>query len=218
MEKQKVFEGKTLEAAIEKACEYFNKNKDELDIRVIEEGSSGIFGIGGRKAKIEARPRYNPEKLEKMVKEMVEYILSFMTSSSEIKVKIDEQNINVSISDSPNSGLIIGKEGQTISALEYLVNKMVSKKWPDKIYVHLDAAGYRERQENNLKKHAIELAKRAKIVGRPFTTKPLSSYHRRVVHMALKNDKDIITQSRGDGPLKRVQIAPRRRLNRRRSR
>ncbi len=214
MEKQKIFEGKNIDSAIEKACEYFNKNKNDLDIKVIEEGSSGIFGIGGRKAKIEARPKYDPEKLESLVKEMVEYILSFMTPSSDIDVKVKDQNINISISDSPNSGLIIGKEGQTISALEYILNKMVSKKWPNRIYVHLDAAGYRERQEDNLKKQAVELARRAKTVGKPFSTKPLSSYHRRVVHMALKNDKDIITQSRGEGPFKRVQIAPRRKSRR----
>ncbi len=215
MEKIKRFEGKNLETAIKKACEYFNKQKEELDIEIIDEGSSGIFGIGGRKAIIEARPKYNLDRLEELVKEMVHYILSFMTSSSDIDVEINEQNVNVSIASSPNSGLIIGKEGQTISALEYLLNKMVSKKWPEKIYIHLDAAGYRERQEDMLKKHAIELAKRAKSVGRPFSTRPLSSYHRRVVHMALKNDKDIVTQSKGDGPFKRVQITPRRRMRRR---
>ncbi len=87
-----------------------------------------------------------------MVKEMVEHIISFINPSSKIDINIEEQNINVSIADCPNSGLIIGKEGQTISALEYILNKMVSKKWPDRVYVHLDAAGYKERQENNLKK------------------------------------------------------------------
>ncbi len=215
MEKAKRFEGKNLETAIIKACEYFNKNKEELEIEVIDQGSSGIFGIGGRKAIIEAKPKYHPERLEKLVKEMVEYILSFMSSSSNIDIEINQQNVNVSIANSPNSGLIIGREGQTISALEHLLNKMISKKWPEKIYIHLDAAGYRERQEDMLKKHAMELAKRAKSVGKPFSTRPLSSYHRRVVHMALKNDKDIITQSKGDGPFKRVQIAPRRRMRRR---
>lgn len=214
METKKIFEDKNIESAIEKACEYFNKDKSELEIKVIEEGSSGIFGIGGRKAKIEASLKYDVKKLETMVKEMVNHLISYLTPLSEVNVSIDEKNINVSIGDCPNSGLIIGKEGQTISALEYILNKMVAKKWPDRVYVHLDAAGYKERQENNLKKQAIELAKRAKTIGRPFSTRPLSSYHRRVVHMALKHDKDIITQSRGEGPLKRVQIAPRKRFRR----
>ncbi|GAB6162402.1 hypothetical protein JCM12298_15610 [Desulfothermus naphthae] len=214
METKKIFEDKNIESAIEKACKYFNKDKSELEIKVIEEGSSGIFGIGGRKAKIEASLKYDVKKLERMVKEMVNHLISYLTPLSEVNVSIDEKNINVSIGDCPNSGLIIGKEGQTISALEYILNKMVSKKWPDRVYVHLDAAGYKERQENNLKKQAIELAKRAKTIGRPFSTRPLSSYHRRVVHMALRHDKDIITQSRGEGPLKRVQIAPRKRFRR----
>ncbi|GAB6886798.1 hypothetical protein JCM13304A_02960 [Desulfothermus okinawensis JCM 13304] len=217
METKKIFEGKDLESAIEKACEYFNKNKDELEVKVLEEGSSGIFGIGGRKARIEVSLKYDVKKLENMVKEMVEHIISFINPSSKIDINIEEQNINVSIADCPNSGLIIGKEGQTISALEYILNKMVSKKWPDRVYVHLDAAGYKERQENNLKKQAMELAKRAKTIGRPFSTRPLSSYHRRVVHMTLKNDKEIITQSRGEGPLKRVQISPRKRFRRKTS-
>ncbi len=213
MEK-KIFEGKNIESAIQKACEFFNKNREELEIKIIEEGSSGIFGIGGRKAKIEAAPKHDVKELENMVKEMVEHIVSYMSPSPEVEIKIEDHNINVYIEDSPNSGLIIGKEGQTISALEYILNKMVSKKWPERVYVHLDTAGYRERQESYIKKQAIELARRAKITGRPYNTRPLSSYHRRVVHMALKHDRDIITQSRGEGHFKRVQIAPRRRFRR----
>lgn len=217
MEKQKIFEGKNLEAAIEEACKYFGKNKDELEIKVIEEGSSGIFGIGERKAKIEASVKFDPERLENLVKEMVADILSYITPQPQFSVKVNKDYVNVAIEDSPNTGLIIGKEGQTISAMEYLLNKMIAKKWPDKVYIHLDAAGYKERQEINLKKQVKELAQRAKALGRPISTKPLSSYHRRVVHLALKNDKEIITQSRGEGPLKRVQITPRKRFRRKTS-
>ncbi len=217
MEKKKIFEGKNIEVAIEEACKYFGKNKDELEIKVIEEGSSGIFGIGGRKAKIEAWVKYDPKRLENLVKEMVGDLLSYITPQPQFSVKINNENVNVYIEDSPNTGLIIGKEGQTISAMEHLLNKMIAKKWPEKVYIHLDAAGYKERQENYLKKQVMQLAQRAKISGRPISTKPLSSYHRRVVHLALKNDKDIITHSTGEGPLKRVQITPKKRFRRKTS-
>lgn len=217
MEQQKIFEGKNVEAAIEEACKYFGKNKDELEIKVIEEGSHGIFGIGGRKAKIEAKIKFDPQKLEEMVKEMVSGLLSYIAPDPKINIQIDKDNVNVSIEDSPNTGLIIGKEGQTISAMEYLLNKMIAKKWPEKVHIHLDAAGYKERQELFLKKQVRELAQRAKTLGRPFSTRPLSSYHRRVVHLALKHDREIITQSRGDGPFKRVQISPRKRIRRKNS-
>ncbi|MDY7002382.1 MAG: R3H domain-containing nucleic acid-binding protein, partial [Thermodesulfobacteriota bacterium] len=113
------------------------------------------------------------------------------------------------VDDEKNSGLVIGREGQTIAALQYLANRIVSRKSNSQVRVHLDAGDYREKQDENLRKTALFLANKAKSQGRTQSTRPLSSYHRRVVHLALQNNETVQTKSKGEGPMKRVLIFPR---------
>lgn len=211
MQDMKRFEAKTVEGAIEKACAYFKKNKDELEIEVIDEGSSGIFGLGGRNAAVEAQPVSGNRELEDLVRTVVGNLLAPLTPDPHLDVQFDQERINVTIEDEENSGLIIGKEGQTITAFEYMVNRIVAKRWPDRVYVQLDTGGYRQRQDDHVRQKAVYLAQKVKESGKAQSTKPMSSYHRRLVHLALQEDTDIITRSKGDGPMKRVLIALKRR-------
>jgi spoIIIJ-associated protein len=92
-----------------------------------------------------------------------------------------------------------------------MVNRIVAKSWPDRVYVQLDAGGYRQRQDDQVRQKALHLAQKVKDSGKAQSTKPMSSYHRRLVHMSLQDDTDIITRSKGDGPMKRVLITLKRR-------
>lgn len=204
------FEAKSFEAAVDKACSYFGKDREDLEITVIDPGSSGIFGLGGRKCVVQASPRYNKqEELENLVRSTVENLLSYMVQPSEITVQVDTDRVVVGIKEENNPGLLIGREGQTISSLEYLVNRMVAKQWPEKVHVQLDTGGYKTRQEEQIKKTALDLARKVKSSGKPMSTKPLSSYHRRLVHLCLQQDEQVVTHSKGDGLKKRVNIRPR---------
>jgi len=118
--------------------------------------------------------------------------------------------LNVLIQDEEHSGLLIGREGQTLAALQYLANRIIARQWPSPVRVQINTGEYREKQDDNLRKMAFYLADKAKSLGRPQSTKPLSSYHRRVIHMALQPDETIQTRSKGDGPMKRVIIVPKR--------
>lgn len=118
--------------------------------------------------------------------------------------------ISVTVRDEEHSGLLIGREGQTLAALQYLANRILARKWPTPVRLQINTGDYREKQDENLRKMAIYLADKAKSQGRAQSTKPLSSYHRRVVHMALQADDAITTRSKGDGPMKRVIILPKR--------
>ena len=213
MQDMKRFEAKNVEAAIEKACAYFNTTQDELDIEVVDNGSSGIFGLGGRNAVVQAEPlsKADTKELEDLVRSVVSRLLAPVLNEPELTCQFDRERINVTINDDEHSGLIIGKEGQTISALEYMVNRIVAKRWPDRVYVQLDAGGYRQRQDEQVRQKALYLAQKVKESGKAQSTKPMSSYHRRLVHMALQDDTELITRSKGDGHMKRVLIALKRR-------
>jgi len=204
------FEGKSYDAAVEKACTYYGKNQDDLDITVVDHGSSGIFGLGGRNCVIEANPRPNEQQeLEDLIRSTLHNIVSYLVTPSDISVEMNGNRAVVGIQAEDNHGLLIGREGQTISSLEYIVNRIVARNWPEKVYVQLDTGGYKNQQEEQIKKTALDLAQKAKSSNKALSTKPLSSYHRRLVHVTLQEDKEVVTQSKGEGPKKRVSIKPR---------
>jgi len=210
MNEVKQFEAKNVESAIEKACSFFGKEREDLFIEILDSGSSGIFGLGGRNSIVEVSPKNEYKDLEEMVRNVVHRLLEPIVQEPQIEIQTNEKRIHVLLEDSDNSGLVIGKEGQTISALEYLINRIVDKQWSDKVFIQLDAGGYRGRQDESIRQKALFLAKKVKETGKAKSTKPMSSYHRRLVHMALQNDTDILTKSKGEGSLKRVLIVSKR--------
>ncbi|MBU1612447.1 MAG: KH domain-containing protein, partial [Proteobacteria bacterium] len=115
------------------------------------------------------------------------------------------------IDEPEHSGLIIGREGQTLSSLQYLVNRIVSRRMDTSVRVQIDTGDYRERQDDKLREIADHLAGKALKSGRTQSTKPLSSYHRRIVHLTLQEDDRVFTRSKGEGPMKRVLVVPKKR-------
>lgn len=210
MNELQVFEGKSIDDAIDTACTHFATDRAQLEVEIVSDSKGGIFGlVGARKAKIKARVRDNNESLKQMVAEVVENLIKPIVPSPNLEVSAEgDSRIKVTVNDEENSGLLIGREGQTLASLQYLANRIVSKKWPDPVRVQIDTGEYRERQDDNLRQLALHLADKAKKLGRVQSTRPLSSYHRRVVHMALQPDEGISTRSKGDGTLKRVLIMP----------
>jgi spoIIIJ-associated protein len=151
-----------------------------------------------------------PQELRDIVVEVMERMLTgILGQATPVSIEGHPERVTVIIDDEDNSGLLIGREGQTLSSLQYLVNRIVARRWESPVRVQINTGDYREKQDENLRKMAIYLADKAKDLGRPQSTKPLSSYHRRVVHMVLQEDDSIQTRSKGDGPLKRVLIMPR---------
>jgi len=173
---------------------------------------------GNREERRPAAPETPPQpitpELEAIVREVMDQMLDgILGQIPEYEISGHSERVSVLILDEENSGLLIGREGQTLSSIQYLVNRIVIRRHGSPIKVQINTGEYRERQDDNLRKMAIFLADKAKTLGRPQSTKPLSSYHRRVVHLALQEDEAISTRSKGDGPLKRVLIVPRGRGN-----
>jgi spoIIIJ-associated protein len=202
------FEGKTTEEAIESASAHFQVTPEQLEIEIVSVGSPGIFGLGGRKAKIRAAMHEEAEDdLLPLAREILEQLLMKMQEPGRVTATHEEDRISLII-ESEDAGLLIGKQGQTLDALQYLVTKMVAKQTRRKVRVAIDVEDYRARHNESLTLMAKKYGEKAKRSGKSVTLNPMNPYDRRIVHMALQADRDLKTVSRGEGLYKKVVISP----------
>lgn len=199
-------EARTMQEAIEKACEHFQLKEEELDIEVLESRSVGIFGItGNKKTKIRAAPKDNPSI--KFARETITRIVSLISPDTKISAEKKDDDIILNIKGN-NPGILIGPQGKTLEALEFIINKAVNKVSEKKIRVIVDTENYRQRKEESLKRLALKLGEKAKKTGKTVATNPMNPHDRRIVHITLKPDRQIQTKSKGEGLFKKVFITP----------
>ena len=197
--------GRTVEEAVDEALKEFNVTRDQVDIRVLDAGSKGILGIGAKPVRVRVSFDDSPEsKAERFVSQ----ILKHMGLSVELDVTMKERQIYINITGK-NMGLLIGKRGQTLDSLQYLVNLVVNKGDQQYIGVMLDTENYRRRRRETLENLANNLAKKARMTRRPVVLEPMNPYERRIIHAALQNDKNVSTYSEGEEPYRNVVIVPR---------
>jgi len=204
------FDGKTTEEAIESACAHFQVPSEQLDIEIVSVGSPGIFGLGGRKARIRAAlaQAQEPEgDLLPLAQSILEQVLAKMHEPATVTAAQEEDRINLLI-ETADAGLLIGKQGQTLDALQYLVTKMVAKQTRKKVRIAIDVEAYRARHNEALSQLARKSGDKVRRSGKSVTLNPMNPYDRRIVHMALQGDKDLKTISRGEGLYKKVVISP----------
>ncbi len=148
--------------------------------------------------------------LEQVTREVTAKLLAPLVENTKVSVELLADRVCVRIEDPENTGLLIGREGQTLASIQYLVNRLVSKRMDSSVRVQIDAGDYRESQDERLRQIARHLADKAMASGRTQSTRPMSSYHRRVVHLTLQDDEHVFTRSKGEGSMKRVLIMPKR--------
>lgn len=208
------FEGKTTEEAIKNASKKLNIPIEDLDVDIIEPGSAGIFGLVGTK-KTKIKVTITKEESEDttedslVAKETLEKILSLIPVETTVKDAHSDGKISLNIKGD-TSGLLIGRKGKTLDALQYLVNKIVKKRIDKRLRIVVDSENYRQRRVESLTGLAIKMGDKAKKMKKPMTTNPLNPHDRRIIHLALKEDTGLTTKSRGDGLLKKVVIIPKR--------
>lgn len=195
--------GKTVDEAVALALGELGITKDEAEIEVIEEGSRGFLGMFGAKdAVVKIKKKFDPERTAKnFLKEM--FIAMGLIVNVETKLKDRQLEIKISGDD---MGIIIGKRGQTLDAVQYLVNLVVNKGTAPYISVTLDTENYRERRKETLETLAFNLAKKVKHTGKNVVLEPMNPYERRIIHSALQNDRYVTTYSEGDEPYRNVVI------------
>jgi len=225
--------GKTVEEAIEKALAELGLERTQVEVEVVKEGRSGILGIGGEEARVIVTPKGEAAAVEgvesvegvghdegdegdiELAVEVLEKLLSLMEVDATVRVRQPETPgdgaaivkavLDISGDD---LGVLIGRRGDTLASLQYLVNLVVGRKLKAKAGFGVDVAGYRRRREESLKSLALHMAERVRDTGHLMTLEPMPPNERRIVHLALAQDASVITESIGEGENRKVVIRP----------
>ncbi|MGH7853986.1 MAG: RNA-binding cell elongation regulator Jag/EloR [Candidatus Binatia bacterium] len=227
-------EGDTIDAAIESALKLLGVDREKVTVEIVSEGRKGILGFGSQKAKIRAELRKSgvslsiPEakqtaseapapstaaeaaEIAEKAKRVLEDILDLMgvkaTVQQKSSAKGDETILEV---HADNSGLLIGRKGQTLEALQYLITRIAGERQgSDGPHIVVDIENYRERRRRSLEDMALRLGEKAKRQRKTVTVDALSAADRRIIHAVLQDDPWVSTKSLGQGSYRRLLIIP----------
>lgn len=210
-EKMKSLEksAKTVDEAVVDALVELGLTSDQVDIEVLDEGSKGILGLFGTKlARVRVTQKIN---LQDVAKDFLQKLLKSMDLNPEIMITEEDKNTLMINLDGEQMGVLIGKRGQTLDAIQYLTSLVVNKYSDHYIRVKMDTEDYRNRRRKTLESLANNLAMKVKKTGKKFTLEPMSPNERRIIHSTLQKYKFIETHSEGEEPFRRVVIVPKKR-------
>ncbi len=198
-------EGKTVDDAVEKALDKLKVSRDLVDVEVLDAGSKGFLNvIGGKNARVRVAVRDGV--WEERVRGVVRDLIDRMGVSAQIEVETVDQIVNVKIDSAGSDGLLIGRRGDTLAAIQHLVTRMVNKDNARRVQVVVDVGGYKKRREVQLQNLARSLATKVESTGQQVLTEPLSAAERRVIHITLSDNPAVRTETIGDGLMKKVAV------------
>ena len=201
---------RTVEDALAEALAELQASREDVEVEILDEGSKAFLGlIGGKQARVRVTLRDKREERAEATVEFLQGILQRMGVTCGVDYAWIEDDILKLDIQSDELGLVIGRRGETLDALQYLVSLAMNRN-DDWIRIILDAEGYRARREETLRNLALRLAERAKRTGRRAVLDPMNAMERRIIHLTLQEDESIHTHSEGVAPYRRVIIAPRR--------
>ena len=203
--------GKTVDEAIQLALEQLGVSEDRVEVIVLKKGRSGVLGMGAEEAKI--RVRLLPTGGEKAnvietAKEVVSKLIELMGLTASLSVTQPtngELPVILNI-EGDDLGILIGRQGQTLASLQYIVRLIVAEKLKMWVPINVDIAGYKKRRYESLQNLALRLADQVKKSKRLITLEPMPADERRVIHLTLADHPDVTTQSMGEGEARRVAI------------
>ncbi|MCX6010745.1 MAG: protein jag [Chloroflexi bacterium] len=210
--------GRTVEEAIQKALETLNLSREEVEVTVVKEGKHGILGLGAEEAMVRVEPLASaPENMDDMAREVLETLLARMGVTASVACQSKPPvgggegagaiiTLDVTGDD---LGILIGRRGQTLSSLQYVVRLILAHQTQARVPIVIDVEGYKQRRYEALQALAQRMAEQVKARGRPFTLEPMLAYERRIIHLALADDPDVTTESVGEGETRKVVIMPR---------
>jgi len=197
--------GKTVDEAVDLALKELDASIDDVSVEILEEPSKGILGlIMVKQARVRITVKEElPSRAVSLLKEI------FRTMDLDVKINAEENEKTIMIDlEGPDLGLLIGRRGETLDALQYLVNLSVNKNQEIRKKIIIDIEGYRDRREKTLQKLAEKLAEKARERGRNVVLEPMSAQERRIIHTALQGRDDIYTFSEGEDPYRKIIISP----------
>jgi spoIIIJ-associated protein len=240
-------EGASVDEAIESALQRLGTTRDKVTIEILSNESRGLFGLGGRRAKVRAtlRPKLSAEsptespapsteaaaverapadssagRAPTRRRETAPADTASLSKGQKVLAEIIrlmgiDAQVSAAQGNSPKleivgdvSGVLIGRRGQTLDALEYLVNRIITRDEDHPGYIVVDSQNYRERRQQALEDLARRLEERARRRGKTITLNPMSPRDRRIIHLTLQGSSSVVTKSSGEGYYRKLLIIP----------
>ena len=217
---QKEYEGKTVTDATIEACKDLGINREELEFEVVSEGSRGLLGIGGRNAVIKVtneskvqsevvKDVTNQEPIDTdKVHEIFSEIVKHFVDDSTIEVDTNERNILLKLKSESNLGFLIGKKGEMIKNIEFLLSRIASKQNSESIFVSIDINSFREKKDKELVERVGVLIDKVISINRPLSLNPMNSYERRICYLEIEKNSEVTYKTKEVGMLKKITILP----------
>ena len=196
--------GKTVEDARTEALIKLGTTSDQIEVEILEKGSSGFLGIGSKPAVIRVRRKFT---MEDCVRDFLTQVFDAMDLTVDISVEVEGDNHTVNVElKGDEMGVLIGKRGQTLDSLQYLTSLALNRHTDEYVKVKLDTEDYRKRRKETLENLAKNIAYKVKRTKRPVSLEPMNPFERRVIHSTLQNDKYVSTHSEGEEPHRHVVV------------
>ncbi|MFD1362643.1 RNA-binding cell elongation regulator Jag/EloR [Lentibacillus salinarum] len=197
--------GQTVEEAVQSALEQLDTIRDHVDVDVIDEGKKGLLGVfGSKRAIVKVTVKQNPiEEAENFLRDITEK----MNVQAEVTPTVSGDHVTFDLSGD-KVAILIGKRGQTLNAIQYLVHLVLNKDADTFYSVTVDAEGYRDRRKEALEALAHKMADKAKRLNKAVTLEPMPAFERKIIHNALQVNDQVSTYSDGAEPHRRIMIKP----------
>jgi spoIIIJ-associated protein len=222
----------TVEEAVEKGLDQLGVSRDKVDVEVLDEGSSGLFGIGERESRVRLTVKGTGSKTAsstlnsdseventmEIARTTVLELLEHMSISANVSARLGESDdrdsnppILVEVTGNDLS-LLIGRNAETLNALQIVTRMIVGKEIGHSAHLIVDVEGYRDRRESNLRQLAQRMASQALHTGKQQALEPMTPAERRIIHIELRENDDVVTESAGQDPKRNVVIIPKEHL------
>lgn len=207
MKQEYIAQGKTIDDAIEEAVAHFGVDRDEISVEILETPSKGFFGIGSTPAKIKASYGTDEVPAEQQAREYIERLCELI-GLSDIQIHIETSGKNMRINlTGPHLGTLIGKRGETMYALQYLLSLAINKEDGQYMHIELDIENYRKKRTAALEKLAQRMADKVIRSKRSTSLEYMQAYERRIIHATLQCNPLVTTKSIGEEPFRKVVIS-----------
>ncbi len=193
---------KTVEEAIAEALAELHAEQGDVEIEVLDEGEKGFLGFGKKEARVRVTEKPNAEK---RIKEFLNGLFAIAGEDVTVTVSQADDRMVADLSG-PDMGIVIGKRGETLDALQHLTSLYVNRGDAEFVHLTLDCENYRAKRAKSLESFAANVAAKVAKTRRTVTLEPMSAYERRIIHASLQNHPDVTTYSTGQGPGRRVVV------------
>ncbi len=194
--------GKSVEEALRLALIDLEVTRDEVDYEIIEEGAKGFLGFGAKEFKIRVSKK---NSVTDVARNFLESVLKEMNIKADLDIKQENETLSINM-NGEDMAILIGKRGQTLDSLQYLISLVVNKGRDEYVRVVLDTENYRMKRKETLENLADKLAYKVKKTRKNVVLEPMNPYERRIIHSALQNNPNVSTKSEGDEPYRKVVI------------